>query len=281
MLDSGATHPLRAGSPQELEEASKVAVVLAGDEKRVLSQNKGGTILAEGPSPQILVPLRRLVEELGCAISWQKGRLRGTHPEWGVLKTKVTEAGCPILAESDALRLIDRLEEKKLRKFDEQLMTLQARLSSLKEVEKRTWADNLRDYVHTGDVRDGLKAVYGMDEFEGIPEQVVSSAVEEINLGDKDGWEYLKEAPLPRRERKRLLGSRKWVLNLFSGKVGKKDPLISINGQDRVLLNVDILDSSFWDLRKKGGVIGSSSGHAPLEGWKPSWEDLRAGPFRP
>ena len=49
------------------QEVSATEVVLAGGATQSLLQNRGGTILTEGPS-QPIVPLRSLVTQLGCTV---------------------------------------------------------------------------------------------------------------------------------------------------------------------------------------------------------------------
>ena len=76
--DSGATHAVRARELKD-QEVSATEVVLAGGATQSLLQNRGGTILTEGPS-QPIVPLGSLVTQLGCTVSWTPSRLTVKHP---------------------------------------------------------------------------------------------------------------------------------------------------------------------------------------------------------
>ena len=69
LLDSGATHPLRPASPQELAMADKVKVRLAGDGQQEMSQSDQGTILV-GETSQVIVPMGRVIQQLGYSVKW-------------------------------------------------------------------------------------------------------------------------------------------------------------------------------------------------------------------
>ena len=118
LLDSGASHPFRVASQEEIEMAKRVRVQLADGGEVVLAQNRGGTPLAaapkEGDSATPIVPLGALVQDLGCDVSWTRKRgLEIRHPEHGVIKPKVV-GPCPVVGEACALDLIKELEDLKL-----------------------------------------------------------------------------------------------------------------------------------------------------------------------
>ena len=119
---------MRAREPKD-QEVSATEVVLAGGATQSLLQNRGGTILTEGPS-QPIVPLGSLVTQLGCTVSWTPSRLTVKHPVFGKLRVKVRN-GCPVVTEAEALELIQQLEEKRLSKLLSQVVETEAILKAL------------------------------------------------------------------------------------------------------------------------------------------------------
>ena len=147
LLDSGASHPLRPGSTDEVNGCSKVTVTLAGDGTTQLAQNQVGTILipqdrAEGVQP--IVPLKPLIMDLGCSLTWSRSHLKLVHPRHGQLKVEL-RGRCPEVAVNDALALIRELEEVQLKQLEDQVSTLSARLQMLDQQESRTWDVLLRE----------------------------------------------------------------------------------------------------------------------------------------
>ena len=91
LLDSGASHAYRLGTPEELQAADKVRVQLATGEHVTLAQNRAGTLLATKSTDQDLaspiVPLGSLVQDLNCKLTWSRKRgLEIMHPIHGVIK---------------------------------------------------------------------------------------------------------------------------------------------------------------------------------------------------
>ena len=86
-----------------------------------MPQTAAGTLLTEEKShSQAIVPAGALVEQLGCSISWKKGKIVVTHPVHGRLQVRIRN-GCPVLAETEALRLIEELEMKRLQELEDQV----------------------------------------------------------------------------------------------------------------------------------------------------------------
>ena len=153
LLDSGASHPFREATEEEIETANQVRVQLADGKEIVLAQGPSGTLLTkrseEGASGPI-VPLGALVQDLGCQVSWtRRGGLVIRHPEHGLIKPKVV-GRCPVVAE--ALDLIYEIEAQKLHQL-EYATRATAKSVWLWDVEK-PWARHLDDFV-----RDGGRAV--------------------------------------------------------------------------------------------------------------------------
>ena len=127
LIDSGATHPLRAAkSSKELEEAKQTSVVLAGDQRVSLPQTASGVILSE---TQPIVPLNSLVKTLGHEFVWNHKGCRLYHPTKPSIQV-FTKSSCPEVRECDALRLIAELETEKVKEAMSSLSTLKAAIES-------------------------------------------------------------------------------------------------------------------------------------------------------
>ena len=261
LLDSGSTHVLRPARDELEEENTKaVSVTLAGDEQKVLRQAPSGSILLavdEKDRVQTIVPFGAMMDRLNCTLKWNKQGLVLVHPKHGRIKTRV-RAGCPEMTDAgQAAEIIAELEMRKVEELKEKTKSLQHKLSALRaiEVKNEDWRTNLAAYAQEGCVVDGLQVLFKCPVFQDLPEAVTATMVPNVEVNDKSGWEYLKELPLSRRLRKRLLRSRAWVLNLFSGKKHSADPLQEVNGQvnldtntEVVILNVDVLLNGGWSL---------------------------------
>ena len=208
LLDSGASHALR--KPKDQEEAAnaeRIEVILAGDERRSLRQNAGGTILSDAPSAQTILPLGALVRELGCSVKWSRKGLTLRHPAYGVLRTQI-RGGCPQLAEAEALRLISDLEQKRLERFDGQLCELQAKIEA---VEGSSWEEPVCKYLTQGDRKELMVAVSRLEIPDDSVTQAMYSRVRDLSKGKE--WEYLKELGLSRAKRRRLMKSNRWMVH--------------------------------------------------------------------
>ena len=255
LLDSGASHPLRWASPDEVKGCEKVTVTLAGDGTAQLAQNQMGTILipkdkAEGVQP--IVPLGALIMDLGCSLSWSKSHLRLVHPRHGQLRVEL-KGRCPEVALGDALTLIRELEEVQLKQLEDQVSTLTARLQMLDQEEARSWDDLLREFVKGGRKDVLWKVLMSCPYTRDLPEEVKELLAEGF---DPDrGKDYVKALPLPRRDRRRLLASNNWVVHLYAGaSAGSGDAFNLLNKGGKVLLEIDVCSSRLWDMNLVGGV---------------------------
>ena len=71
--------------------------------------------------------------------------------------------------------------------------------------------------------------------------------VQDIDLSDEAGVRYLKQLPIKRSMRRRLLTSR-WIVNLFSGE-GEHSDLRALEENGLVLLEMDLKKSRAFNLR--------------------------------
>ena len=69
------------------------------------------------------------------------------------------------------------------------------------------------------------------------------------------GETYLKALPIPRRMRKPLMNSRKWVVTLFMGEEDLgHDPLKLVAKEGKMLLEVDVKRAKLWDIHRHNAV---------------------------
>ena len=262
LLDSGATHVLRpAKDENEHLQSKEVPVVLAGDERRLLKQTPGGSIILNpttGEEAQTILPLGRLVSCLGCSLKWTRGGLQLKHPKYGTIHTRI-RAGCPEITNTvQAAALIAELESRKVEELREKTAELQDRLNAIRmmEVKKGDWRHDLAAYAQEGCVVDGLQTLYKSPIFKDLPEDVLMGMVPNVEVNDKAGWEYLKALPVNRRVRKKLMRSRAWVVNLYGGRKLKEDPVQMLNNRvnpdtntEVVVVNAEILLDGGWDVK--------------------------------
>ena len=255
LLDSGASHPFREASEEEIQASNHVRVQLAGGREVVLAQGKSGTLMASktgdatsGP----IVPLGALVQELGCQLSWTKrGGLVIRHPQHGVIRPTMI-GRCPVVAESQALDLIYEIECQKLKSL-ENATRATAKAMWLWDVDK-PWAQHMEDFVWNGDRTSQLAAM----SVEGSPFASwtvleKSLLAENVELTDKAGWVYLRALPGSRQRRKRMM-SLPWVVHLYSGGEKAVAPEFRELDDGRVLVQVDITRSRAEDMNAVAGV---------------------------
>ena len=113
LLDSGATHAMR-GMPLDFNEVGneKVTVTLAGGGETTMWLTPKGTLLHPDEEVEPIVPIGRLVRELGCKLLWEGDDCSLDHPTRGKIEVTVVNA-CPEVSREDALMLIDDLEGPK------------------------------------------------------------------------------------------------------------------------------------------------------------------------
>ena len=111
LLDSGATHPLRAVRKNEkVSHLPTVNVTLAGDKEAPMKLTETGVILG-GADTEPIVPMGLLTSLLGCEVKWDQTGLKVTHPMMGEIPVQV-EDGCPMVKKETALQLIQQIEDK-------------------------------------------------------------------------------------------------------------------------------------------------------------------------
>ena len=233
LIDSGATHILRQPRDgAEMASATRVSVTLANDEKRDLLQAESGAILSTSAETQPILPMAELVSA-GCEISWKKGNFKVVHPVWGELRTTI-RGGCPELAQEQAAKLVKEIEDKKLKELKDGVALLKAKLEHLVHEEKLPWITYVERYLEGGLAKDLWKGLQG-SFMKILSEHMLDPLCQGIQLGE--GWNHLKDLPLPRRLRKRMLDSTRWVVHLPVSR-DEEHPKAEEYGPDAVVVNV-------------------------------------------
>ena len=265
LLDSGASHPFRVATEEEIERATRVKVQLADGAEVVLAQNKAGTLLArpsrEGDAATPIVPLGSLAQDLGCDVSWSRRRgLEIRHPEHGVIRPKVV-GPCPVVGEACALDLIKELEDLKL----STLQTSTASMARAIWTQEKAWSQCLDAFLLTGSRAAQLQALSAEDSpFRSVSQADRARLAEGVDLSSRAGWDYLKAFPVSRQKRKWLM-SLPWVVHLYAGNGKGADPILRELEDNTVLLEIDITRSLSYDLHKmscvyRGLVWGAATG---------------------
>ncbi|CAE7251649.1 unnamed protein product [Symbiodinium sp. CCMP2592] len=236
--------------------APPVSVKLADGKTVMLRQNRAGTLIFCGNSNNnqrssnssftTIVPLGSLVKELACTVSWTKRGLQVEHPEHGTISTHVVES-CPYIGEPQALELIRELESRKLEQLKVNTIETQLRMNGLEA--QLSFGAQLQEYRRTGNRADGLKALMCEDSAFGVlTEQQRCSLIQDIDLSDKAGHQYLKALPIKRAMRRRLMTTR-WLVHMYSG--NKSDDDFKVLEEDGVtLLNIDLSVSKAFNVRE-------------------------------
>ncbi|OLP79514.1 hypothetical protein AK812_SmicGene40188 [Symbiodinium microadriaticum] len=233
LIDSGATHILRQPRDgAEMASATRVSVTLANDEKRDLLQAESGAILSTSAETQPILPMAELVSA-GCEISWKKGNFKVVHPVWGELRTTI-RGGCPELAQEQSARLVNEIEDKKLKELKDGVSLLKSKLEHLVHEEKLPWTTYIERYLEGGLAKDLWKALQG-SFMKILSEHMLDPLCQGIRPGK--GWNHMKDLSFPRRLRKRMLDSTKWVVHLPVHR-DEEHPKAEEYGPDAVVVNV-------------------------------------------
>ena len=205
LLDSGATHVLRA--PKDEEEwtsARNVSVQLAGDSMAAMKQTSSGSLLTGDQLAQVIVPLGKVICTLGYKLSWTSQVCELIGPDGSTLPLTLKN-GCPEVSEKVAHKLIKELEDEQLPQLNS---TMQSSIKMLQTM-KTSWWSYLLEYVKKGDVNEACMALDRAPFFdfkEMLKERLLT------RLPKEGIWELLKDLRVNRRARKRLLRASAWIL---------------------------------------------------------------------
>ncbi|CAE7586293.1 unnamed protein product [Symbiodinium sp. CCMP2456] len=198
-----------------------------------------------------------------CEISWKRGVFKVIHPVWGELRTS-SRGGCPELAQEQAAKLVNDIETKKLNEFKEGVSMLKSKLEHLAHEEKLPWTGYVMRYLVSGQARDLWKALQG-SFMKFLPERLLDPVCRGVRLDA--GWDHLKSLPFPRRMRKRMLESRKWIVHVPGHRddvplkpeaYGEDAVLVTISGELPLPVYEDLLCGAATG--RIAAVVGSTPG---------------------
>ncbi|CAE7454971.1 unnamed protein product, partial [Symbiodinium necroappetens] len=254
LLDSGASHAFRPLREGELDNTTPIKVELAGGQETWLRQTKAGTLVPsshdDGATAGSIVPLGALVQQLNCTLTWSKDDgLVINHPSYGKIAAQ-TIGNCPVISEAQALSLIAELEQAKVNELEGHVSDGQLRVLNWDLEELRSWEGAMATYVATGKRHHGLEALMMPSfPFGQVDESIRGLLVEDVDLSDQAGWNYLKAMPIRRAMRKRLFQTS-WIVHLYAGPYDKKTDNLKVTERNGVtVLELDILRSSLFSLR--------------------------------
>ncbi|CAE7275253.1 unnamed protein product [Symbiodinium sp. CCMP2592] len=271
LLDSGATHCLRSAYGQdEWEESEEILVELAGGSSLVMRMSPTGTLLMP-PRPaspttststtaaQTIVPVGQLVKVLGYTLVWGPGKCYLMHNAQ--------------LCEAEALSLIARIEDRKRETLENIVEDTKDRVSVAAQRMSRGWQDHLLEYVETGSMLAGGRALRDASFLQGLPAECLEGLVQEnITPGS---WSIMKSVDfLTRAQRRHLWGARRWVVHVFAGKPGHYQVFRLDEGNTAVIeLDLerckahDLNSLSTWRLLLWGALmVGAPPGRSGLCG---------------
>ena len=273
LLDSGATHAVLDPQSSSDQQLVPCTVSLAGDQKQVWHQTPGGSLVApmnaEGSTPQTILPLGCLVEQLGCSLRWsKKSGLQLVHPRLGKMRTSL-KGGCPQLSRSQALLLIRELESAKLGELDGRLRRVQAQLKVSTGIQ---FDEALDDFVSVGSYTSAVAFARALPFLSSVPQSLVCDLA--VGFNDVNGWEVLKGLPFHRRMRKRLYQSHSWVLHLSSSPVDlwlremcntRGVELVSLSGSGVGGVQPEVWKALSWGAYT--GRVAAIVADAPMRTW--------------
>ena len=174
LYDCGATHALRSiADLVEWNSAQPVRMSLAGKETVDMRLSSSGPLLLPPTSDaQSNVLLGSVIQQLGYRLDWTSTRCRLIAPSGRVFRLRV-KAGCPEFAESEALVLINKFEEKRsaeLKALEANIDEGQSRVRALKSSMSKGWFGHVEDYVSTESVSSGHLVAKSAPFFADVPQ---------------------------------------------------------------------------------------------------------------
>ena len=247
LLDSGATHVLRAPTTSaEWELAREVKVQLAGDSVMAMKQNDAGSLLTGDQLAQVIVPLGKVIQDLGYQLLWTSEVCELVGPQGDVLPLTIRN-GCPEVSEKVAYRLIQQLEAQQLPELEGLTQASMCAIAKLKS----SWWSYLKEYIKTGDVTEARRAVEKASFFDY--KDVLKE--EMITRIPREGiWDLMKNLRVNRRARKRLMRASSWIVRWDVPAVDRAaDPmkhLMFVGDMVYLNMNTMLIENEFVDLWK-------------------------------
>ncbi|CAE7228011.1 TY5A, partial [Symbiodinium sp. CCMP2456] len=124
--------------------------------------------------------------------------------------------------------------DRKLEQLKNETLTTRDKLGVSAMAMEKHWNHYLYDYVATGSFESGLRAVRDAPFFEDLPGACISGMVPSGGL--QYGWDIFKlNGFLTRAQRRKVMGSKRWVVHLFAGDVGHWQVLKLDQGETSVI----------------------------------------------
>ena len=247
LLDSGATHALRAAETEaEWLESELVKVTLAGGKSVNMRMNAASTLLFppkpenEVSSEMPIIPMGELAQTLGYTMEWAGRKCKLVGRDGETIQLKVRQ-NCPVLTESQALSLISRLEDVKLKGLEEKTKETKNRVRAAALRLEEDWFQKMMRFMKSGKAEDGKTSIAESSHFKGIPVESLDGIATDFH--EFTEWELLKKLGCwNRSRRKALMKSKSIIVHLFSGKQ-EKEALrhLEKEGKGHFVMSVDLL----------------------------------------
>ncbi|CAE7924528.1 unnamed protein product, partial [Symbiodinium sp. KB8] len=159
--------------------------------------------------------------------------------------------------------LVNEIQDKKLKELKDGVSLLKSKLEHLVHEEKLPWTTYIERYLEGGLAKDLWKALQG-SFMKILSEHMLDPLCQGIRPGK--GWNHMKDLSFPRRLRKRMLDSTKWVVHLPVHR-DEEHPKAEEYGPDAVVVNVpgELLTKAYVPL-----LWGNANGRGTsfIRGWK-------------
>ena len=150
--------------------------------------------------------------------------------------------------------------------------------------EEKDWIEHIHDVRKDGSAVSMWKALMKCPFTKDLPSEVLELMIE--GFDPNQGWRYLKDLPLTRKQRKLLMNSRDWIVHLYAGEKDNTPYSKQTTKDGQVFLEIDISRSKAWDLNQRASVYraliwAACSGRiSSLIGGPPcrTWSILRSRP---
>ena len=160
-----------------------------------------------------ILPMGELVQTLGYSMQWSGKRCKLVGRAGDVIELNVRQ-NCPVLTEGQALNLISKLEDLKLRNLEKTVVETKGRVQAAALKLDEGWFQKMLRYVASGKAEDGVQAIKESHHFQEIPDESLRGVA--MDFHDVTMWELLKK-----------LGLLEWIASkVADGGEGGCDPLV-------------------------------------------------------
>ncbi|CAE7231831.1 TY5A, partial [Symbiodinium sp. CCMP2456] len=211
VVQQGA-EPQSDGSPEKTRPVIKTLRLM---DIRVCSMESAATALLDSGATHSLRSAANAQEWLEAEeVAVQ---LAGNHH----LTMRITQSGTLLMPRQEDREGHGKLaiQDRKLERLENEMLTTRDKVGLSAVAMERHWNHYLYDYVGKGSFESGLRAVRDAPFFEDLPGECISGLIPGAGL--ENGWEIFKlNGFLTRPQRRKLMGSKRWVVHLFAGKEG-------------------------------------------------------------